>query len=153
MIINALNSGASMFMADFEDSNSPTWTNNIEGQINLYNAVRREITYVSPEGKPHNLNEQFPCCWSVPAAGTSSRSTPVSTANRSPARCSTSASSSFTTRKAQLERAKLESLREARLWNDGLLERQGIATATVFVVEDKEILEWHRGVFGNSFVR
>ena len=41
MIINALNSGASVFMADFEDSNSPTWQNNIEGQINLRDAVNR----------------------------------------------------------------------------------------------------------------
>ena len=41
MIINALNSGASVFMADFEDSNSPTWSNMIEGQINLRDAVRR----------------------------------------------------------------------------------------------------------------
>ena len=41
MIINALNSGANVFMADFEDSNSPTWSNNIEGQLNLRDAIRR----------------------------------------------------------------------------------------------------------------
>ena len=41
MIINALNSGAKVFMADFEDSNSPTWENVVEGQINLRDAVRR----------------------------------------------------------------------------------------------------------------
>ncbi len=46
MIINALNSGAQVFMADFEDSNSPTWTNVIDGQLNLFDAVRRQITYV-----------------------------------------------------------------------------------------------------------
>ena len=51
MIINALNSGAKAFMADFEDSNSPTWANNIQGQINLRDAVRRTITFTSPEGK------------------------------------------------------------------------------------------------------
>src|ERR1700691_2072170 len=51
MVINALNSGASMFMADFEDSNSPTWSNNILGQINLRDAVRGDISYTSPEGK------------------------------------------------------------------------------------------------------
>ena len=55
MIINALNSGASVFMADFEDSNSPTWTNNVEGQQNLRDAVRGTIEYVSPEGKPYKL--------------------------------------------------------------------------------------------------
>ena len=56
MIINALNSGASVFMADFEDSNSPTWNNNIEGQANLRDAVRGTISYVSPEGKRYRLN-------------------------------------------------------------------------------------------------
>ena len=44
-IINALNSGADVFMADFEDSNSPTWNNIISGQVNLYDAIRREITF------------------------------------------------------------------------------------------------------------
>ena len=51
MIINALNSGASVFMADFEDSNSPTWRNNLEGQLNLRDAVDGTISFVSPEGK------------------------------------------------------------------------------------------------------
>ena len=55
MIINALNSGASVFMADFEDSNSPTWQNNIEGQLNLREAVDGTIRYTSPEGKQYEL--------------------------------------------------------------------------------------------------
>jgi len=55
MIINALNSGANVFMADFEDSNSPTWQNNLEGQSNLRDAVNGTITYVSPEGKEYAL--------------------------------------------------------------------------------------------------
>ncbi len=59
MIINALNSGANVFMADFEDSNSPTWKNNIEGQDNLRDAVTRTIRYVSPEGKTYQLNEKI----------------------------------------------------------------------------------------------
>ena len=58
MIINALNSGANVFMADFEDSNSPTWQNNVEGQANLRDAVRGTIGYVSPEGKRYDLNAQ-----------------------------------------------------------------------------------------------
>lgn len=58
MIINALNSGAKVFMADFEDANSPTWDNCVQGQINLYDAVRRTIEYTSPEGKEYRLNEQ-----------------------------------------------------------------------------------------------
>jgi malate synthase len=56
MIINALNSGASVFMADFEDSNSPTWTNCIDGQQNLRDAVARTIEFRSPEGKEYKLN-------------------------------------------------------------------------------------------------
>lgn len=55
MIINGLNSGAKVFMADFEDSNSPTWQNNLEGQINLRDAVEKTITYQSPEGKKYEL--------------------------------------------------------------------------------------------------
>ncbi len=58
MIINALNSGANVFMADFEDSNSPTWQNNLEGQFNLRDAVEGTISYVSPEGKCYNLNSK-----------------------------------------------------------------------------------------------
>ena len=55
MIINALNSGASVFMADFEDSNSPTWQNNLDGQVNLRDAARGEIRFTSPEGKKYEL--------------------------------------------------------------------------------------------------
>jgi len=58
MVINALNAGANVFMADFEDSNSPTWQNNIEGQINLRDAVRGTISYESPEGKKYALKEK-----------------------------------------------------------------------------------------------
>jgi len=55
MIINALNSGARVYMADFEDSNTPTWRNNLEGQLNLRDAVRGTIEYTSPEGKRYTL--------------------------------------------------------------------------------------------------
>ena len=58
MIINALNSGANVFMADFEDSNSPTWMNNLEGQANLRDAVARTIRFLSPDGKSYALNPQ-----------------------------------------------------------------------------------------------
>src|SRR5438093_2023249 len=59
MIINALNSGAKAFMADFEDSNTPNWQNIIEGQINLRDAVQKTISYEAPEtGKKYTLNEE-----------------------------------------------------------------------------------------------
>nr|MCU0494917.1 malate synthase A [Chloroflexaceae bacterium] len=58
MIINALNSGAKVFMADFEDSNTPNWDNQVQGQINLRDAIRRTISYASPEGKQYKLNDK-----------------------------------------------------------------------------------------------
>jgi len=58
MVINALNSGASMFMTDFEDANSPTPSNMIEGQRNLMQAIRRTISFTGPEGKQYQLNEK-----------------------------------------------------------------------------------------------
>jgi malate synthase len=58
MVINALNSGANVFMADFEDSNTPTWQNMIEGQINLRDAVNGTIEFASPEGKSYRLNQR-----------------------------------------------------------------------------------------------
>ena len=59
MIINALNSGAKVFMADFEDSNTPLWNNLLDGQINLYDAIRRSITFADPvSGKQYKLIEK-----------------------------------------------------------------------------------------------
>ncbi len=58
MVINALNSGASVYMADFEDAHSPTWAATIEGQINLRDAINRTITFTSPEGKGYKLNDK-----------------------------------------------------------------------------------------------
>ncbi len=58
MVINALNSGASVFMADFEDANTPRWDNNIQGQANLFDAVRRRIDWTSPEGKSYRLADR-----------------------------------------------------------------------------------------------
>ncbi|KAF7725296.1 Malate synthase, glyoxysomal [Apophysomyces ossiformis] len=57
MVINALNSGASTFMADFEDSSSPTWDNMISGQVNLRDAVRETIEYANPNGKKYSLRK------------------------------------------------------------------------------------------------
>ena len=58
MTINALNSGAKVFMADFEDSLSPTWANVVGGQAALQDAVRRTLTFSSPEGKEYRLNDR-----------------------------------------------------------------------------------------------
>jgi malate synthase len=55
MIINALNCGANMFMADLEDSNSPTWDNIVGGQVNLRDAVRGDISFTNPDGRKYQL--------------------------------------------------------------------------------------------------
>src|SRR5579872_1116326 len=56
MVINAFNSGANVYMADFEDAQSPSWENTIQGQINLTEAIGRKIAFKSPEGKEYKLN-------------------------------------------------------------------------------------------------
>ncbi len=59
MAINALNSGAQCWMADFEDANSPTWENCIEGQINMRDAARLTLAWTSPEGKQYALKDRI----------------------------------------------------------------------------------------------
>ena len=59
MVINAFNSGANVYMADFEDAQSPMWENTIQGQINLTDAIERKIAFKSPEGKEYKLNEKI----------------------------------------------------------------------------------------------
>ncbi len=126
MVINALNSGASVFMADFEDANTPSWDNNLQGQLNLRDAIRRRIDYTSPEGKAYQLNEAPRRCSCARAAGTCPRSTCSSTASRSRGGIFDFALYFFHNAKELLARGsgpyfylpKLESHLEARLWND-----------------------------------
>ena len=126
MVINALNSGASVFMADFEDSNSPTWENCIEGQKNLCDAVRRTIEYTSPEGKQYKLNPNVavlfvrPRGWHLNEKHFLVNGTPISGS------LFDFGLFFFHNAKAQMERGtgpyfylpKLEKHEEARLWND-----------------------------------
>ena len=58
MVINALNSGASVYMADFEDANTPTWRNLLEGQQNLIDAIERTISFENPDGKKYELRDE-----------------------------------------------------------------------------------------------
>src|SRR3546814_8765888 len=58
MIINALNSGAKVFMADFEDSSAPTFANQLDGQLNLRDAVNGTIAFTSPEGRSYRVNDK-----------------------------------------------------------------------------------------------
>jgi len=142
MIINALNSGAQVFMADFEDSNSPTWANVMDGQVNLRDAVRRNITYTSPEGKRYQLAEKTatlmvrPRGWHLDEKHVLLDGEPIS--------ASLFDFGLFFFHNAQelIDRGsgpyfylpKMESHREARLWNDVFLYAQyrlGIPKGTI----------------------
>jgi len=126
MIVNALNSGANVFMADFEDANTPRWDNNIQGHINLRDAIRRRIDFVSPEGKAYKLSEKTatlfvrPRGWHLPEKHVLVDGAPISGG------IFDFALYFFHNAKELLARGsgayfylpKLESHVEARLWND-----------------------------------
>ncbi len=141
MVINALNSGAKVFMADFEDANSPTWANCVEGQINLRDAVRRTIAFETPE-KQYRLNDETatlmvrPRGWHLPEKHVLLDGRPV------PGGLFDFGLYFFHNARALLERGtgpyfylpKLESRLEARLWNDVFLIAQqelGIPRGTI----------------------
>src|SRR6516165_8857410 len=142
MVINALNSGARIYMADFEDSHSPTWENTIEGQINLRDAIRGTIGYTSPEGKRYALNPKVatllvrPRGWHLVEKHVLVDGKPVS------ASLFDFGLFFFHNARALLQKGtgpyfylpKLENHREARLWNEVFLfaqEQLGIPRGTI----------------------
>src|SRR2546422_4893778 len=126
MVINALNSGASVYMADFEDANTPTWRNMVEGQQNLIDAIERKISLTNPDGKEYQLNEQTatlvvrPRGWHLPERHLQIDGVPIS------GPIFDFCLYGFHNARRLLERGsgpyfylpKMESHREARLWND-----------------------------------
>jgi malate synthase len=132
MMINALNSGARVFMADLEDALSPTWANVVGGQAALADAVRRTLTFDSPEGKAYRLNEQTatllvrPRGWHLVESGMLVDGVPVSGS------LFDFGLFLFHNGAASLRResgpyfylAKLESHHEARLWNEVFIHGQ-----------------------------
>src|SRR5207245_2523389 len=148
MMINALNSGADVFMADFEDALSPTWSNIVVGHQNLKDAVRRTLSFSSPEGKQYKLNQKIatllvrPRGWHLPEKHVLVDGQPVSGS------LIDFALTLFHNAREQLDRGtgtyfylpKLESHLEARLWNDAFVLAQdslkitrGAIRATVLV--------------------
>ncbi|MFO1310223.1 MAG: malate synthase A [Burkholderiales bacterium] len=142
MIVNALNSGASVFMADFEDANTPRWDNNIQGQLNLADAVRRKIEFTSPEGKVYRLGEKLavlfvrPRGWHLPEKHVRVDGQPISGG------IFDFALYFFHNAKELVARGsgpyfylpKLESHLEARLWNDVFVMAQdtlGVPRGTI----------------------
>jgi malate synthase len=126
MLINALNSGADVYMADFEDANSPTWQNMVEGQVNVVDAVNRTISFDNPDGRTYRLNEQTatllvrPRGWHLPEKHVLVDGTPVAGAFfdfglfffHNARQLVDKGSAPY------FYLPKLESHREARLWND-----------------------------------
>jgi malate synthase len=132
MVINALNCGASCFMADFEDAHSPTWEATLDGQLNLFDAVRGTISYSSPEGKEYALVPHpatllvRPRGWHLPEKHLLIDGEPVSGS------LFDFALYLFHNARERLERGsgiyfylpKLEHYLEARLWNDVFVRAQ-----------------------------
>jgi len=134
MVINALNSGANCYMADFEDSHSPTWEGTLDGQINVRDAVRGVIDYRSPEGKRYTLNEKVatlfvrPRGWHLPEKHVRVDGQPAS------ASLFDFAIYFFHNARHRIENGsgvyfylpKMESFLEARLWNDVFVKAQDL---------------------------
>jgi malate synthase len=149
MVINALNSGASVFMADFEDANTPSWDNMIDGQANLFDATRRVIDYDDPEtGRHYSLNDKIavlfvrPRGWHLPEKHLLVDGKPMSGALfdfglflfHNAAELSARGSGPY------FYLPKIESHLEARLWNEVFLYAQarlglpkGTIRATVLI--------------------
>jgi malate synthase len=142
MVINALNCGASVYMADFEDANTPTWENMVSGQVNLADAVRRKIDFTSPEGKRYALNDTLatlvvrPRGWHLIEKHLLVDGAPIAGAFMD------FGLYLFHNAKVLIDRGsgpyyylpKLESHREARLWNDIFVraqEKLGIPKGTI----------------------
>jgi malate synthase len=142
MIINALNSGASVFMADFEDASSPTWANCIDGHVNLRDAVRRTISFASPEGKTYALGEKLAVLFVRPRGFHLVEKHFEVDGQPAPGMLVDFGFYFFHNAKALLELGhgpyfylpKMESHLEARVWNDVFLraqEKLGIARGTI----------------------
>jgi malate synthase len=161
MAINALNSGAQCWMADFEDANSPTWGNVIEGQINMRDAVNRTITYTNPEGKAYALKEKTATIVARPRGWHMEEKHVLLDGRRVSASLFDWGLCFFHNAKNLLARGsgpyfylpKMESHLEARLWNDVFIHAQaalgiprGSVRATVLIetilgaFESEEIL-------------
>jgi len=143
MVINALNSGANSFMADFEDSHSPTWVGTLDGQINVRDAVEGAIEYVQPETKKHyKLNDQVatllvrPRGWHLDERHVVVDRQPISASLFDFGLCF------YHNAQQLIEKGsgpyyylpKLESHLEARLWNDVFIHAQqelGIPQGTI----------------------
>jgi malate synthase len=143
MVINALNSGASVFMADFEDANSPTWNNLVEGQINLGDAVRRTIAFTAQDSaKKYALKDKVAVLFVRPRGWHLIERHMMVDGEPAPGGLFDFGLFLFHNARAQIARGtgpyfylpKMESHLEARLWNDVFVVAQdklGIPRGTI----------------------
>ncbi len=158
MVINALNSGARVFMADFEDANSPTWENMVRGQGNLRDAIRRQIDYTSPDGREYTLSEKRavlfvrPRGWHLPEKHLLVDGQPISGALFDFGLYVFHNAHELVQRGAGpfFYLPKLEGHREARLWNEVFVHAQwelglppGTIKATVLIETISAAFEMH----------
>jgi malate synthase len=162
MLVNALNSGAKVFMADFEDASTPTWHNKVQGQLNLIDAIERRIDFVSDQGKTYALHEQVaalmprPRGWHLPEKHVLVDGEPVSGGLfdfgmfffHNQARLAARGTRPY------FYLPKLESHLEARLWNDVFTHAQdtlgvprGTIRATVLIETIPAAFEMHEILF------
>lgn len=156
MVINALNSGAKVFMADFEDSNAPTWDNTVQGQINLRDAVARTIRFVKPDGsKTYELNDTVaalfvrPRGWHLPEKHVLLDGEPVSGS------LFDFALYFFHNAHKAMEvqggpffyLPKLEAHQEARLWNDVFVRAQNLLDVPQGTIKATVLIETITAVF------
>lgn len=147
MVINAFNSGADSYMTDFEDANSPSWANQIQGQVNLVKAIRRELT-LEQKGKIYKLNDKIACLQVRPRGWHLDEKHVLIDGKRVSGGIFDFALFMFHNAKEQLARGagpyfylpKIESHLEARLWNDVFVMTQnelglpqGTIKATVLI--------------------
>ncbi|WP_028994637.1 malate synthase A [Azonexus hydrophilus] len=148
MIINAFNSGADSYMTDFEDSNSPNWENQIQGQVNLYKAIRRELSFKNENGKEYKLNDKIATLQIRPRGWHLDEKHVLVDGQRVSGGLFDFGLVFFHNAKEQIARGagpfyylpKMESHLEARLWNDAFVMAQdhvglpqGTIKATVLV--------------------
>jgi malate synthase len=149
MVINALNSGADGFMADFEDANAPTWANMIEGHINLRDAIERTITYEGSDGRHYELDPDpatllvRPRGWHLPERHLLVDGEPVSASlfdfGLYVFHCATRLLGRGSGPYFYLP--KLESHREARLWNDVFIYAQQALDIPVGTIKATVLIE------------
>jgi malate synthase len=142
MTINALNSGAKVWLADFEDANTPLWDNLVQGQLNLYDAIRRQVDFSSPEGKEYKLGDETativvrPRGWHLPEKHVLVDGEPISGSLFDFALYFLHNARQLvdTGRGPYFYLPKMESHLEARLWNDVFVRAQdhlGIPPGTI----------------------